>query len=73
MYIRKTSYERKGKRYENYLLVESVSTPQGPRQNVICSLGISPRPKEGWLALARKVERALSPQPALFKDQTIRQ
>jgi hypothetical protein len=41
-------------------LVESVHTPKGPRQKVICSLGdLSPRPAKEWLALARKVEAAL--------------
>lgn len=67
MYIRKTSRTYKGRTYTNYLLVESVLTPQGPRQKVICSLGdLSPRPKQDWLALAHKLESALSGQPALI-------
>ena len=61
MYIRKTVNKYKGKPYTNYLLVESVATPKGPRQRTICSLGnLKPRPREEWLLLARKVERALS-------------
>lgn len=39
MYIRRTSKTVKGKTYHNYLLVASVSTPAGPRQRTVCSLG----------------------------------
>jgi transposase len=67
MYIRKASRTYKGKTYFNYLLVESHLTPKGPRQKVICSLGdLSPRPKEQWLELARKLENALTGQQDLF-------
>ncbi|MCL6613804.1 MAG: hypothetical protein K6U03_04165, partial [Firmicutes bacterium] len=66
MYIRKTVHKYKGKEYTNYLLVESVATPKGPRQRTICSLGsLEPRPREEWLLLARKVEQALSGQQEL--------
>ena len=66
MYIRKAQRTYKGKTYTNHLLVESVSTPQGPRQKVICSLGdLSPRPRAEWLALARKLEAALVGQQQL--------
>ena len=34
MYVRKTSRRYKDKTYTNYLLVESVHTPKGPRQKV---------------------------------------
>jgi len=68
MYTRKTSRTYKGRTYTNYLLVESIVTPQGPRQKVICSLGdLSPRPKHDWLTLARKLEAALSGQPELIQ------
>jgi transposase len=67
MYIRKTSRTYKGKTYTNHLLVESLSTPKGPRQKLICTLGdLSPRPREQWLALARKLETALTGQQDLF-------
>ena len=67
MYIRQASRTYKGKTYSNYLLVESILTPKGPRQKVICSLGdLSPRPKEQWLELARKLENALTGQRDLF-------
>ncbi len=61
MYIRKSTRKyKKGKTYNNYLLVESIHTPKGPRQRVICSLGdLSPRPRSEWLKLAHKVEEAL--------------
>ena len=69
MYIRKTSRTYKGRTYINYLLVESLLTPQGPRQKVVCSLGdLSPRPKQGWLALAHKLESALSGRPELVQS-----
>jgi hypothetical protein len=40
---------------------------QRPRQKIICSLGdLSPRPKEQWLELARKLESALTGQQDRF-------
>ena len=66
MYIRKTVRRYKDQTYVNFLLVESVLTDKGPRQKVICSLGdLSPRPREQWLALARKLQDALTGQLAL--------
>jgi hypothetical protein len=63
MYIRRSTRTYKGKTYTNYLLVESHLTAKGPRQKVICSLGdLSPRSPEQWLALAGKLEDALSGQ-----------
>jgi len=67
MYVRRTHRTYKGRTYTNYLLVESAQTAKGPRQKVICSLGdLSPRPREQWLELARKVEAALSGQQQLL-------
>jgi transposase len=69
MYVRQTTRRYKDKTYTNYLLVESIHTPKGPRQKVICSLGdLSPRPAEDWLRLARKVEDALIGQANLFSQ-----
>jgi transposase len=66
MYIRKTTKVHKDKTYTNYLLVESVHTPKGPRQRIICSLGsLSPGPPEQWRALARRVESSLQGQACL--------
>jgi hypothetical protein len=71
MYIRKTKRIYKGKVYTNHLLVESVSTPKGPRQRTLCSLGrLEPSPREQWLALARKMEAALQGQLALQSQGT---
>lgn len=71
MYIRKAARTYKGKTYSHYLLVESVLTPKGPRQKVICSLGdLSPRPREEWLELARKLESALAGQRDLLPVET---
>jgi transposase len=67
MYIRKSTRSHKGRTYTNYLLVESVHTPKGPRQNTICSLGdLSPRRREEWLKLACKIEDALVGQGDLL-------
>ncbi len=69
MYIRKTTKKAKDKIYENYLLVESVMTPKGPRQKTICSLGhLKPRPRKEWLLLAQKVETALKGQLTFEKE-----
>lgn len=69
MYIRKTISKQRGKTYTNYLLVESVSTPKGPRQKTICSIGdLSPRPAGQWLKLAHKIEGALVGQCELIED-----
>ena len=66
MYIRKTKRQFKGKTYINHLLVESVQTPQGPRQRTICSLGsLEPAPAEDWLGLAHKLHSALEGQASL--------
>jgi transposase len=67
MYIRESRRLYKGKTYTNYVLVESVMTPKGPRQKTICSLGdLGPRPREEWLKLARKIEDALVGQSDLL-------
>ncbi len=61
--MRKTTKSHKGKTYTNYLLVESVHTPKGPRQRILCSLGsLSPGPPEQWLDLAHRVEASLEGQ-----------
>jgi len=70
MYIRKSSRTYNGKTYFNYVLVESVLTPKGPRQKIICSLGdLRPRPRVEWLDLAHKLASALSGQPDLLAGQ----
>lgn len=69
MFIRKKIGSYKGKSYTNYQLVESVRTPKGPRQTIVCSLGnLGPRSREEWLALVHKVESALVGQMDLFGE-----
>lgn len=66
MFIRKTVRRHNGRSYTTYLLVESVRTPQGPRQRTICSLGdLSPGPRQKWLGLVNRVEAALQGQVPL--------
>ena len=68
MYIRRSTRTYKGKTYTNYVLVEAVLTPRGPRQRTVCSLGdLKPRPHKDWLALARKLENALAGQADLLQ------
>jgi hypothetical protein len=68
MYIRRSTRTYKGKTYTNYVLVEAVLTPRGPRQKAVCSLGdLKPRPHKDWLALARKLENALAGQADLLQ------
>jgi transposase len=70
MYIRRSTRIYKGKTYVNYVLVESVLTPKGPRQRTVCSLGdLKPRPQAEWLDLARKLENALVGQADLLRPE----
>ena len=72
MYLRRTTRRAGGKTYHNYLLVESVATPKGPRQRVICSLGaLAPGPKDEWLGTARRLHAALAGQTALLADAAV--
>src|SRR5712692_3346336 len=72
MYLRRTTRRVGDKTYQNYLLVESVATPQGPRQRVICSLGaLAPGPKDEWLGTARRLHAALAGQTALVPDAPV--
>jgi transposase len=67
MYIRKSIRSYKGRTYTNYVLVESVHTPKGPRQKTICALGdLGARPRDEWLKLAGKIEDALVGQGDLL-------
>lgn len=71
MFIRKTTKRYKDKTYTNYLVVETVSTPQGPRQRTICSLGnLAPGPKSQWPGLMSRVEAALSGQGCLEAEDS---
>ncbi len=69
MYIRKTHTTANGKTYTNHLLVESVRTPNGPRQRTICSLGsLAGRSADEWLKLAARLQDSLAGQTDLFEN-----
>ena len=69
MFIRRTTRKYKDRVYTNYQLVQSVQTPKGPRQKLICSLGdLSPRPADRWRHLAHQVEDALQGQSGLLEE-----
>jgi hypothetical protein len=70
--MRKTTKRYKDKIYTNYLLVETLTTPQGPRQRTICSLGsLSPGPKSKWPGLIGRVEACLQGQASLEKQDPL--
>ena len=60
MNIRRTVKTHKRKTYTDYLLVESLHAPKGPRQRIIRSLGsLVLGTREQWFHLARRVEASL--------------
>jgi transposase len=72
MFIKRTKKRVGDKTYVNHVLVESVATPKGPRHRLVCSLGsLAPAPAEDWLALAHKIEVALTGQPPLVGDARV--
>jgi len=72
VFLKATRKKVRGKTYTNHLLVESVSTPKGPRHRTVCSLGsLEPAPREYWLGLAHKLEAALSGQQSLLPDAAV--
>ncbi len=72
MFIKRTAKTTRGKTYFNHLLVESITTPKGPRHRIVCSLGsLDPGPKEEWVSLAKKLQTALSGQQTVFDDPEI--
>jgi transposase len=72
VFLKATRKTVRGKTYTNHLLVESISTPKGPRHHTICSLGaLQPAPREHWLALAHRLEAALSGQQSLLLDAEV--
>jgi len=72
VFLKPTRKTVRGKTYTNHLLVESVSTPNGPRHRIICSLGsLQPAPRDHWLALAHKLDAALGGQQSLLPDTEV--
>jgi transposase len=71
MFLRRSIRTYKGKTYTNYQLVESVRTPNGPRQRTICSLGdLGPGSRETWVKRARKLEHAIAGQQDLLERRS---
>jgi len=71
MCLRRSTRTHKGKTYTNYQLVESVRTPNGPRQRTICSLGdLGPGSRETWVKRARKLEHAVTGQQDLLESRS---
>jgi len=68
MFIR--TIEKKNKKskkvYHTHKLVESVRTPNGPRQNVVLNLGTLKLPKQQWKALANRIEELITGRSYLF-------
>jgi transposase len=72
VFIKRTTRRVGDKTYVNHLLVESVSTPQGPRHRTICSLGsLVPAPADEWGGLARKLSAALGGQTTLEPEPSV--
>ena len=71
MFIRETIKRRKNKIYIQHKLVESVRTPNGPRQKNVLNLGRLDLPKDKWKELADAIEDELHGQQNLFIDPEI--
>lgn len=70
MFIREAIKTAKGKKYVRHHLVESVRTPDGPRQKMIFDLGRIDLPKERWKELSDAIESILRNEPRLFESDT---
>ncbi|MBU4316120.1 MAG: IS1634 family transposase [Proteobacteria bacterium] len=66
MFIRETVKTKKGKKYTQHQLVESVRTPHGPRQVLVLNLGFLDLPRDQWKELANTIESELHKQKRLF-------
>jgi transposase len=72
VFIKRTTRQVGAKTYVNHLLVETISTPHGPRHRTICSLGaLAPAPAEEWRGLAHKLSAALDGQATLVADAAV--
>ena len=66
MFIRETVKSKKGKKYTQHQLVESIRTPNGPRQRLLLNLGTIDLPREQWKELANEIESEIHGQKSLF-------
>jgi hypothetical protein len=64
VFIRKTRKSYKGRSYDNYVLVESVRTPKGPRQKIVCSPGVRSIVERARRAGAKPGHTAAPQEPA---------
>jgi transposase len=72
VFIKRTTRRVGAKTYVNHLLVESITTSDGPRHRTICSLGsLAPGPADEWRGLAHKLAAALGGQTTLVPDPTV--
>ena len=66
MFIRETVKSKKGIKYLQHQLVESIRTPNGPRQKLILNLGLLDLPRDKWKELANCIEGELHQENKLF-------
>ena len=66
MFIRETAKSKKGKKYVQHQLVESIRTPNGPRQRLLLNLGFLDLPRDQWKDLANTIESELCGDQSLF-------
>ena len=67
MYIREKIKTVNNKRYVQHQLLESVRTPDGPRQNVLLNLGILDLEKDKWKLLVDVIKEKLCNQNRFFQ------
>lgn len=70
MFIRETVKSKKGKKYVQHQLVESVRTPNGPRQRLVLNLGFLELPQDQWKELANAIESELHGEKRLFSSNS---
>jgi transposase len=72
MFIRETKrkYKNSNKLYYTHKLVESIRTPDGPRQRVVLNLGTLELSKDKWTELAQRIEELISGQKRLLPCAT---
>jgi hypothetical protein len=66
MFIRETVKSKKGKKYIQHQLVESIRTPNGPRQKLLLNMGFLDLARDQWKDLANTIESELHGQQSLF-------
>jgi hypothetical protein len=70
MFIRETIKSKNGKKYVQHQLVESIRTPNGPRQNLLLNLGFLDLPRDQWKELANTIESELHGHQSLFSQNS---